>query len=70
MKACMQKKRSKTRFWLILATINIIAFAYPVALLLNSDDDGARLFAFLVLMGGFIFLAVADAVSIVFAYWA
>ena len=65
----MQKKSSKTRFWLILLTLNILAFTYPVGLLFTSEDDGTRLFAVIVLMGGFIFLAVADAVSVVFAYW-
>ncbi len=65
----MQKKSSKARFWLILVTLNILAFAYPTGLLLTSEDDAARLFAVVVLMGGSIFLFVADAVSIVFAYW-
>ncbi len=65
----MQKKSSKARFWLILVTFNILAFAYPIGLLLTSEDDAARLFAVVVLMGGSILLFVADAVSIVFAYW-
>ncbi len=65
----MQKKISKSRFWLILLTVNILAFIYPIGLLLGSDDDGTRLMAVVVLMGGFIFLAVADAISVVFAYW-
>lgn len=65
----MQKKRSKTRFWLILVILNLLAFAYPIGLLLTSEDDAARLVAVVVLMGGSIFLFVADAVSIVFAYW-
>ncbi len=65
----MQKKSSKTRFWLILVTLNIIAFLYPIWLLLSGDDDATRLFAVLVLMGGFLLVAVADAVSVVFAYW-
>lgn len=66
----MQKKNSKTPFWLILMALNILAFAYPVGLLFTSEDDATRLFAVVVLMGGFIFVAVADVVSIVFAYWA
>ena len=66
----MGTKTSKTRFWLILLTINILAFIYPVGLLLGSEDDAARLFAVVVLMGESIFLFVADAVSVVFAYWA
>ena len=65
----MQKKRSKTRFWLILVILNLLAFAYPIGLLLTSEDDAARLFAVVVLMGASIFLFVGDAVSIVFAYW-
>ncbi len=64
----MEKKSSKTRFWLILVTLNILACVYPIGLLLGSDDDATRFFAVLVLMGGFILLAVADTLSIVFAY--
>lgn len=66
----MQKKTSKTRFWLTLLTVNVLALIYPIGLLLNSEDDGARLFAVLLLMGSFIFMAVADTLSVVFAYWA
>ncbi len=65
----MQTKSSKTRFWLILVTLNIIALFYPIRLLLSGEDDATRLFAVLVLMGGFLLVAVADAVSVVFAYW-
>ena len=70
MKVLMQKKSSKTRFWLILAVLNILAFLYPIGLLAMSEDDAARLFAVVLMMGGSIFLFVADAVSSVFAYWA
>jgi len=66
----MQKKSSKARFWSILVILNILAFLYPAGLLLGSEDDATRLFAVIVLMGGFLFVAVADAISIVFAYWA
>jgi len=52
-----------------LVTLNILALTYPVGLLLRSDDDAARMFALLVLMVGFIFLAVADTLGILFAYW-
>ncbi len=65
----MQKKNSKTPFWLTLMALNILAFAYPVGLLFTSEDDATRLFALIALMGGFIFLGVVDAISIVFAYW-
>ena len=66
----MKKTTPKSRFWLILAAFNILAFTYPVALILRSDDDSARVFGLLVLLVGFIFLLVADALSIMFAYWA
>jgi hypothetical protein len=65
----MKKKTSKNRFWITLVTLNILALTYPVGLILRSDDDAARMFALLVLMVGFIFLAVADTLSILFAYW-
>ncbi|MBZ5647706.1 MAG: hypothetical protein LAN37_10835 [Acidobacteriia bacterium] len=54
---------------MILVILNILAFIYPAGVLLGSEDDASRLFAIVVLMGGFIFVAVADAVSIVLAYW-
>ena len=65
----MQKKSSKIRFWSILLMVNLLAFIYPIRLLLTSEDDASRLFAVVVLMGGSIFAFVGDAVSIVFAYW-
>ncbi len=65
----MQKKSSKIRFWSILLMVNLLAFIYPIRLLLTSEDDATRLFAVFVLMGGSIFAFVGDAVSIVFAYW-
>ncbi len=65
----MQQKSSKTRFWLTLLIVNILAFIYPLGLLFTSEDDGTRLFAVIMLMAGFILLAVTDAVSIVFAHW-
>ncbi len=69
MRSSMKKGSPRTRFWLILVTLNIIAFAYPIVLLLRSEDDASRLFGVLVLMGAFLLVAVADAVSVVFAYW-
>ena len=50
-------------------TLNVLALIYPVGLFIRSDDDSTRLFAVLLLMVGFIFVAVLDSVSIVFAYW-
>jgi hypothetical protein len=35
----MEKKSSKTRFWPILVTLNILACVYPI----GSDDDATRL---------------------------
>lgn len=65
----MKTKTSKTRFWLILVTVNILALLYPVRLLLGSDDNATWLFALFVLMVDFILLVVVDTVSIVLDYW-
>lgn len=65
----MKTKTSKTRFWLILVTVNILALLYPVRLLLGSDDNATWLFAFFLLMVDFILLVVIDTVSIVLDYW-
>jgi hypothetical protein len=65
----VKKNDSKTRFWLILLTVNVLACLYPVGLLLGSDDDATRLLGIIVLMGALLLLTIADTLSIVFAYW-
>jgi hypothetical protein len=65
----MKKKTSKTRFWLILVTVNILILFYPVRLLLGHNDSATSLFAFAVLMVGLILVMVVDTVSIVLDYW-
>ena len=67
---CKKKtKTSKNCFWTILVTLNVLALIYPVGLFIRSDDDGTRLLAVLLLMVGFVFVAVLDSLSIAFAYW-
>lgn len=65
----MKKKTSKARFWLILVALNILAFAYPVGLLINGNDESTKLFAAILLMTGFLIAALVDTVSVLFAYW-
>ena len=67
MKSKTKTKASKDRFWMVLATLNILALLYPVGFLIRSHDDATRLFAVLVLMVGLLFLGVADTLSILFA---
>ncbi len=65
----MTNKTPKTRFWVILVTVNILALIYPLNLLLGSNDDASRLLGVMVMMVGVLLLFIADSVSIVFAYW-
>ena len=65
----MKNQNSKSRFWLVLTSVNIISLLLLSSPLFQIQNDAARLCAVLVLMVGLILLAAADVVSIVFAYW-
>src|SRR5271166_649455 len=58
----------KTRFWVILAIINIAAMIYPVSLYAQADSNDTQLFAALVLVGVGFLLAITDTVSAVVTY--
>lgn len=64
----MKKQHRKTRFWLVLTSMNIVALLFLCAPF-HTESDAVRLLGALVLMVGIILLAVADMVSILFAYW-
>jgi hypothetical protein len=58
----------KTRFWTILAMINIVAMIYPLTLYVQADNSDAQLFATIVLLGAAFLLAIADTISAIVAY--
>jgi hypothetical protein len=64
----MRRKGPTTRFWMVLATLNVLAMVCPVSLFLRADSDDARLVATFVLIGVVFLLAITDTVSILVAY--
>ena len=64
----MTGEAKKTRFWLVLATINIAAMIYPVSQYVRASSDDTQLFTTIVLFGTAFLLAIADAVSAIVVY--
>ncbi len=64
----MTRKTKKTRFWVILATINIAALIYPVSLYVQADSNNRQFFAAMILVGAAFLLAITDTVSAIVAY--
>jgi hypothetical protein len=64
----MSRTNQRTKFWTILAIINVAAFAYPINLFTNADSTDTQISALLVLVGTGFVLAVVDAVSALMAY--
>ncbi len=63
----MKRNKSTARFWVVLASVNVLALSYPVGLLHRADDVDTTLFAALALIGFVFALAVVDTISIVLA---
>jgi hypothetical protein len=64
----MTHKTRKTRFWVILAIINITAMIYPVSLYIQADSNDTQLFAAIALLGVAFLLVITDSVSAIVAY--
>jgi hypothetical protein len=64
----MTQKTPKTKFWLILAALNIAALLYPVGLYLQADSNDTQLTAIIVVVGIAFVLAVTDTVSALLVY--
>jgi hypothetical protein len=64
----MRRTNQRTKFWTILAIINIAAIAYPISLYNNAEGGDQQISALLVLVGTGLVLAVVDAVSALMAY--
>jgi hypothetical protein len=60
--------RPTKRFWLVLGGLNVLALFYPVSLFLDVTSGDGQLFPSLLFLGILFVLAIADTVSIVFAY--
>jgi hypothetical protein len=59
----MAHKSSRTRFWTILAIINVAVMAYPVGLYLRADTNDSQFYATLVVLSVGFLLAIMDTVS-------
>ena len=64
----MTQKTPKTRFWLVLATLNIAALLYPVGLYLQADSNDTQFSAIIAAVGIAFVLAITDTVSALLVY--
>ena len=64
----MTQKTQKTKFWIILAIINIAAMIYPVSLYVQADSNDTQFFAAIVLLGIAFLLAIGDMMSAILVY--
>jgi len=64
----MAQRNPKTKFWMILALINIAAIIYPVGLYVQADSNETQLFAVIALSCIAFLLAIADTVSAIVVY--
>jgi len=64
----MTQKTQKTKFWVILAIINIAAMIYPVSLYVQADSNDTQFFAAIVLLGVAFLLAIGDMMSAILVY--
>ena len=64
----MERRRSKTKFWTVLALANLLVMMYPVNVYVNAYTNDAQVFAAVVLVGVAVALAITDVVSAVLAY--
>ena len=63
----MKRNKSSSQFWPVLATVNVLALAYPVTLLHRAESADESLFAAFALMALLFLLLVVDAVSFLVA---
>jgi len=63
----MKRNKSNSQFWPALTTVNIVALAYPINLLLRANSVDENLFAAFALIGLVFLLMVVDAVSVLVA---
>jgi len=63
----MKRNKSNSKFWPVLATVNIVTLVYPINLLRRANSVDENLFAAFALIGLVFLLMVVDAVSILVA---
>lgn len=64
----MQKTKTKEEFWYVLASLNILAIAYPISAYLRADSIEDQILGVSLLVGVGLLLAILDTVSIAVSY--
>ena len=62
-----EKNKRTSEFWMVLALVNVLAFIYPINLLLRANGVDENFFATCVFIGSVFLLMVVNALSIVAA---
>ncbi len=65
----METKGHKTRFWMVLATLNVVALGYSINLVLQANSDLARVGAAFLCIAIVFLLLIGDAIGVLIAYW-
>ena len=64
----MSQKTQRTKFWTILAIINMAAMIYPFSLYVQAENNEAQIFAVIILFCIALLLAIADTVTALVVY--
>lgn len=64
----MRKTKTKEEFWYLLASLNILAIAYPISAYLRADSIEDQILGVSLLVGVVLLLAILDTVSIAVSY--
>lgn len=64
----MPKTKTKEEFWYVLASLNILAIAYPISAYLRADSIEDQILGVSLLVGVGLLLAILDTVSIAVSY--
>ncbi len=64
----MENKGHKTRFWMVLAALNVGALGYPLNLALHADSDLARIGAAFIFIAIVFGVLISDAIGVLIAY--
>ena len=64
----MAQRNQRTKFWIILALINIAAIIYPVGLYVQADSNETQLFAVIASSCVAFLLTIADMVGAIVVY--
>ena len=64
----MAQKSSKTRFWTVLAIVNVAAMIYPVGLYSRAESNESQFLAAIIVLSVAFLLAIMDTVSALVVY--